>query len=146
MILRIAPAVLEAIRRAAEAAYPLEGCGLLIGTAGSNGEARVRRHEPVRNQRVEAGRGSNRYEIAPADFLAAEKRLRGKALDILGTYHSHPDHPARPSEYDREHAWPWYRYLIVSVSGGVAGDARVWQLADDRAEFVEHTLHVEDSR
>lgn len=146
MTLRITAPMLTAIRRAAEAAYPMEGCGFLIGTAGSNGEARVRRYEPVHNQRVDEGTGRNRYEIAPGDFLAAEKKLRVEGLDILGTYHSHPDHPAQPSEYDREHAWPWYRYLIVTVSKGVAGDARVWQLADDRAAFVEHTLHVEDSQ
>lgn len=145
MTLRIESGVLAAIRRSLEAAYPAEGCGFLVGKAGSNGEVLVRRHEPVRNQRVDAGTGGNRYEIAPADFLTTEKKLRSEGLDILGTYHSHPDHPAKPSEYDREHAWPWYRYLIVSVSQGVARDARVWQLADDRAAFVEHTLHVEDS-
>lgn len=144
MILRINAAVLGGIRQAAEAAYPSEGCGFLVGESGPNGEARVRRHEPVRNQRVEAGTGRNRYEIDPADFLAAEKKLRREGLELLGTYHSHPDHPAKPSEYDREHAWPWFRYLIVSVAKGVARDARVWQLTDDRTAFVEHTLQVEE--
>jgi proteasome lid subunit RPN8/RPN11 len=145
VILRIDSAVLRAIRRATEASYPSEGCGFLVGKAGGNGEARVLGHEPVHNQRVDAGSGRNRYEIAPADYLEAEKRLRPQGLEILGTYHSHPDHPAKPSEYDREHAWPWFRYLIVSVAKGVAGDARVWQLADDRAAFVEHTLQIEES-
>lgn len=145
MTLRIEPSVLEAIRGALEAAYPAEGCGFLVGEAGENGEAVVRRHEPVHNQRVEAGSARNRYEIAPGDFLTTEKKLRREGLDILGTYHSHPDHPAKPSEYDREHAWPWYRYLIISVELGVARDVRVWQLADDRMGFEEHTLNVGDS-
>lgn len=145
MILRVPPGVIDAIRRATEAAYPSEGCGFLVGRLGTNGDARVDRHEPVHNQRVDAGLGRNRYEIAPADFLKTEKKLRAEGLDIVGTYHSHPDHPAQPSEYDRHHAWPVYRYLIVAVAKGVAGDTRVWQLNDDRAAFVEHTLHVEES-
>lgn len=145
MKLKIDRVVLTIIRRALEAAYPSEGCGFLIGTLGTNGNAQVQRHEPVYNQRLDEGTGRNRYEIAPEDFLKTEKKLRAEGLDIVGTYHSHPDHPARPSEYDREHAWPVYRYLIVAVAKGEAGDARVWQLTDDRASFVEHTLHVEDS-
>lgn len=143
MTLRISAPILTAIRHAAEAAYPMEGCGFLVGNAGTNGDVLVRRYEPVNNLRIDEGTGKNRYEIAPADFLAAERRLRAEGLDILGTYHSHPDHPAKPSEYDREHAWPWFRYLIVAVSKGVAGEARAWQLTDDRASFVEQSLDVE---
>src|SRR5262245_64237082 len=145
MILRLSRAVFEAITGAAESAYPSEGCGFLVGAPAANGNAHVTRHVPVHNQRVEAGTSRNRYEIAPEDFLRTEKQLRHEGLEILGTYHSHPDHPARPSEYDREHAWPVFRYLIVAVSKGKAGDARVWQLTDDRASFIEHELQIEES-
>ncbi|MBI4419782.1 MAG: M67 family metallopeptidase [Gemmatimonadetes bacterium] len=143
--MRIERSVLEAIRAVAERAYPHEGCGLLVGDAGPDGEAFVRRHLPVDNQSVEQGTSRNRYLIAPGDFLKAERAVTGEGLQIVGIYHSHPEAPAKPSAYDREHAWPWYRYLIVSVSRGTAGEARAWELVDDRSEFVEHTVAVEDS-
>ena len=62
----------------------------------------------------------------------------------MGTYHSHPDVAARPSGYDLEHAWPWYRYLILSIVEGVVREERVWELRSDRSSFIEHTLHLKD--
>jgi proteasome lid subunit RPN8/RPN11 len=144
MSVRIPASVFQAIRRDVEAAYPAEGCGFLIGAPHADAESCVTRHQPMVNLRVAAGAGRNRYEIAPGDFLGAEKAARSLGLEILGTYHSHPDHPARPSEYDREHAWPFYQYLIISVERGVAGAARVWELAEDRSTFDEHVLEIEE--
>jgi proteasome lid subunit RPN8/RPN11 len=82
----------------------------------------------------------NRYVIPPEAVLAAEKAARAEGLGVIGYFHSHPDHPARPSEFDREHAWPGLSYLIVSIRKGKAKDTRSWRLSDDRERFLEETL------
>lgn len=71
-----------------------------------------------------------------------EKDARARRLDVLGYYHSHPDHPARPSEYDRNHAWPWYSYVIVSVKRGEPKDTTSWVLSDDRSRFDPEPMEV----
>ena len=73
-------------------------------------------------------------------MLAAEKEARGLGLSVVGYYHSHPDHPSRPSDFDRDHAWPGVTYLIVSVQQGAVADARSWRLRDDREAFDEEAL------
>jgi len=78
--------------------------------------------------------------------LRVEKDARARGLEVLGYYHSHPDHPARPSEYDREHAWPWYSYLIVAVEKGVPRDSRSWVLSEDRSVFHAEQIEVEEVR
>jgi proteasome lid subunit RPN8/RPN11 len=70
----------------------------------------------------------------------AEKSASAQGLEVIGWYHSHPDHPARPSEYDRDHAWPWYSYIIVNVRAGVAQDMTSWRLKDDRSGFLEEKI------
>lgn len=126
--------VAGAIASDAERAYPREGCGLLLGRMA--GEARlVLEARPARNAADSAAR--DRYLIEPEEVLRAEREARSAGLDLLGFYHSHPDHPASPSEFDRQHAWPWYVYLIVSVAAGRAGALRAWLLRDDRSGFVE---------
>ena len=82
----------------------------------------------------------NRYLIPPEEILQGELEAEERGLDVIGYFHSHPDHPARPSEFDRDHAWPWYSYLIISVIDGKAGDSRAWQLREDRSGFAEETL------
>ena len=143
--MRIAPGVLAEIRRHLAAAYPTEGCGLLLGTRGPNGDVVVRRQQPVPNRRAADGDGRTRYLIGPADFLTAEREAREVSLMVVGTYHSHPDVPAHPSTYDTEHAWPWCSYLIASVAGGAVREERVWELRDDRSGFVERELEVKES-
>ena len=88
---------------------------------------------PLTNRRDDSPR--NRFSITADDFRAAERAAKEQGLELVGWYHSHPDHPARPSEYDREHAWPWYSYVIVSVASGEACDMTSWQLSDDRSAF-----------
>ncbi len=145
MSMRIAPGVLAEIRRHLAAAYPTEGCGLLLGTRGPNGDVVVRRQQPVPNRRAADGGGRTRYLIGPEDFLTAERDARQASLVVVGTYHSHPDVPACPSAYDTEHAWPWCCYLIASVAGGEVQEERVWELRDDRSGFVERELEVKES-
>jgi proteasome lid subunit RPN8/RPN11 len=143
MSLLLAAADRETIERHLEAGYPDEACGVLIGrplSPSSDDEegAAVLRVVPAENQR-EDSRG-NRYVIPPEAVLAAEKLARSLGLSVVGYFHSHPDHPARPSEFDREHAWPGLSYLIVSVRQGKAAEARSWRLSDDRERFDEESL------
>jgi proteasome lid subunit RPN8/RPN11 len=99
---------------------------------------------PLSNARLDSRR--NRYLIAPEAFRGAEALLARDGLEVLGVYHSHPDHPAVPSEFDREHAWPWLSYVIVGIARGRAADARSWTLADDRRAFSEEALIIEDRK
>ncbi len=132
MRLSIASDLLRKIREHGRRDYPNECCGLLLGHA--DGEVRrITALIPIRNARDDSRH--NRYLIAPEDMLKAEKEALGKGLDVLGTYHSHPDHPARPSEFDRDNAFPWYSYVIVSVNQGMPGDLASWCLRDDRTAF-----------
>ena len=117
--------------------YPDECCGVLIGRALGDSTV-VERLLSVGNERGDSRH--NRYLINPETVLAAHKEARALGLDVVGYYHSHPDHPARPSEFDREHAWPGISYLIVSVEKGKVADARSWRLADDRERFDEEEI------
>lgn len=119
------------IERHAREAYPEECCGFLFGPSGDPLRvSAVRRATNV----AEADR-NRRYLIDPREILAVEKELRGTGIEILGFYHSHPDHPAVPSEFDRGHAWPWYAYVIGSVSADALGDLRAWSLDGETHAF-----------
>lgn len=126
----ISPHGLESISRHGEASYPKECCGFLIGRAGDDA-TRVERVLPVPND-APAGR-SDRFTIHPETVLAVHKEARAVGLDVVGFYHSHPDHPARPSGLDREDAWPGISYVIVSVVGGRAVETRSWHLSAEAA-------------
>ena len=93
--------------------------------------------------KFESGEQYHRYLITAQDMLVGEKEAEKLGLEVVGIFHSHPDHPARASEYDREYALPWYAYLIVAVHQAQAVDAHVWMLTDDRSKFVEQELIVE---
>jgi proteasome lid subunit RPN8/RPN11 len=112
--------------------YPHECCGAMLGIDGEAGRE-VRALFPLINRRDDSSR--NRLSINPDDLRAAERAAAERGLELLGWYHSHPDHPARPSEFDREHAWPWYSYVIVSVDAGAPKDLTSWLLQDDRTTF-----------
>lgn len=115
-----------------ERGYPEEICGFLLGQASGDTKT-VLSLLPIENIRQENRR--RRFEISPDDFYQADMAARQGGRTILGFYHSHPDHPARPSEYDREHAWPWYSYIIVSVRNGRAADLTSWVLREDETRF-----------
>jgi proteasome lid subunit RPN8/RPN11 len=148
MALRLDEHHLNLIRQHGARDYPSECCGILLG----KGEGDVKhvaeivalknlRHDPSRAQELlpvdDPGRETerNRFLIDPLDQLRVEKDARVRGLEVLGYYHSHPDHPARPSNYDRDHAWPWYSYVIISVEWGVPKDLTSWVLAEDRSAF-----------
>ncbi len=131
----LGPGVLEAIRDHGAEAYPHECCGALLGRDGTIVEAWA-----LPNTTEEGPR--RRFLIRPADYRSAEQRASATGLELLGFYHSHPDHPARPSQYDLDHAWPVFTYVILSVMSGEPGDLTSWRLAADRSAFEPELLNL----
>lgn len=143
-VLKLSEDLAGRIRAHGVETYPYECCGAILGRDGEGDGAReVRDLMPLANRRDDSPR--NRFEVTAEDVRLAEKTARGQKLELIGWYHSHPDAPARPSEYDREHAWPWYSYIIVSVQSGQPRDMNSWRLRDDRsaydAEVIESSAH-----
>lgn len=143
--LRISAELAERIRRQGVETYPHECCGALLGRDASSDARQASPREilemfPLVNRREDSPR--NRFSVAPLDVIEADKAAEALGLDVVGWYHSHPDHPAKPSEYDREHAWPWYSYIIVSVRAGVEQEMTSWRLNDDRAGYSEETIEI----
>src|SRR3990172_1868071 len=123
-----------------QAAYPNEGAGILLGAANGDGKT-VKAIKPFVNK-FETGEQYHRYLISARDMLDGETEAERLGLDVVGVFHSHPDHPAQASEYDREYALPWYSYLIISVQEGRAADAQSWVLSDDRTKFNEERIET----
>ena len=129
----------EAIRAHAAQDYPHECCGFLVGQA--DGETvMVIRTVPAANLRDDSPR--NRFEIDPGDLVKTDRAARAEGLGVVGFYHSHPDAPARPSEFDREHAWAGYCYVIVSVQAGLPREMRSWRLREDHQAFDRRRCHI----
>jgi proteasome lid subunit RPN8/RPN11 len=137
--LTIVPALDAAIRHHGQETYPHECCGALLGVDGA-----VTAVLALPNTTEEGPR--RRFMVRPSDYQAAERRATELGAELLGFYHSHPDHPARPSQYDLDHAWPTFAYIIVAVAEGVAKEMTVWYLQEDRSRFEEGSLnHGENS-
>src|SRR5205814_8639438 len=132
--LTITPAIDYAIRAHGQETYPHECCGALVGRADH-----VSAIVALPNTTEEGPR--RRFLVRPSDYREAEHRAGELGAELLGFYHSHPDHPARPSQYDLDHAWPTFAYVIVSVASGRAGDITLWWLTDDRSTFEEGELN-----
>jgi proteasome lid subunit RPN8/RPN11 len=130
--------VAAAIRRHGEQTFPHECCGALIGTGD-----RITAAVPLPNTTEEGPR--RRFLVRPSDYRTAEREASERGAELLGFYHSHPDHPARPSQFDLDHAWPNFAYVIVSVMAGVARDMTVWFLQDDRSRFDEGRLNGDEN-
>ena len=131
----------EEIRAHGARDYPYECCGLLIGRFEADGRKNVLETFAISNAREEAAK-RNRFLIQPEELLRGEKHARDKKLDVVGFYHSHPDSPAVPSQYDLEHAWPQYSYIIVSTTSSDTGDFRSWEQRADRTQFDEEQIEV----
>src|SRR5262252_1240530 len=123
-----------AIRKHGQETYPHECCGALVGRDGV-----VNAIVALPNTTDEGPR--RRFMVRASDYQLAERRASELGVELLGFYHSHPDHPARPSQYDLDHAWPTFAYIIVAVAQGAAADMTVWYLKDDRSSFEEGSLH-----
>ena len=131
--LALQPGVERAIRAHGAETYPNECCGALYGRDGV-----VTATLALSNTTEEGPR--RRFLVRPQDYTAAERRASELGADLLGFYHSHPDHPARPSQYDLDHAWPFFSYIIVSVRSGKPEAMTSWRLREDRSAFDPERL------
>ena len=128
------------IKMDGEAAYPNECCGIILGEISDDGTKNAKRTVPINNSKEDSER-YHRFLITPEDMLNAEKIARAAGLEIIGFYHSHPDHPSAPSGYDKDHALPFYSYVIVSVDDGKAQVLTSWELTDDRVIFKQEKIN-----
>ena len=122
------------MRQHGERDYPFECCGLLLGRFQKDGRKIVAETYAISNAREEEAK-RNRFLIRPEELMRGEKYAKEKGLDVVGFYHSHPDERAVPSQYDLEHAWPTYSYIVISVEKGSAVDLQSWQMEPDRSRF-----------
>jgi proteasome lid subunit RPN8/RPN11 len=136
-VIQISADALAQIRRHARETYPEECCGALLGEP-SGENARIQRVEALVNRSAEE-RG-RRYVVSPEDYVRVERGAEKEGLSLLGFYHSHPDHPPVPSEFDREHALPFFHYIVMAVPRGEPGEALSWTLSADRGVFESEEL------
>jgi len=138
----LTPSQVEQIGAEGAQSYPNECCGIMIGRDVSDGTCVrriVERLEPMANV-FDAAQQRRRFAVDPVALMRAEKSAAAAGTLVVGFYHSHPDHPARPSEYDREHAWPFYSYVIVAVAQGAAGEMTSWVLDDQTEQFGKQEI------
>lgn len=138
-MIKITDTVVHTMRIEGEKAYPNECCGVMLGRSDSVFRV-VDEILPIDNAR-ESGEQYHRFLIEADELMQAEVYALHHQKDVLGFYHSHPDHPASPSRYDHEHALPFYSYVIVSVANGKAVDLTSWELTADRKEFLSESCH-----
>ncbi len=136
-MLAIASEVIEQINAHVEGAYPEEGAGFLIGVEGE-----VKEILSLPNAREDEAR-HNRFLITPEDYLKAELKADSLGLSLIGVFHSHPDCPNVPSEYDREWAQPFFSYIITRVDEGKAVNSRSWRLVEDRSKYDEEEISIQ---
>jgi proteasome lid subunit RPN8/RPN11 len=135
-LVRLAREAAEEIRREAARAYPAEGCGALLGPA----DAAVSETLPLPN--TEASSPRTRFTVSPVDYLAVEDRADARGLKLLGFWHSHPDHPARPSPTDRAYAWPGLLTLVIGVERGDPGEMTAWDVPAQEESFRQLDLEI----
>ena len=139
-MIRIDENQLEEIRAHGVRDYPYECCGLMLGRFGPDGKV-VSETYPISNAREESAK-RNRFLITPEELMRGERYARGRDLEVVGFYHSHPDSPAVPSQYDLEHAWPTYSYIIVSTRANEATDLFSWEQEPDRSRFNQEEIRL----
>jgi len=117
----------ERLTDLAEAAYPYEGCGVLLGMP--IGEL-ILVSRVLEGHNLVQDRRHDRYELDPKDIIRADREAREAGQEVIGFYHTHPDHPARPSQFDTDRAWPGYHYVVVAVDDGKLREATTWRLVE----------------
>ncbi|PWT88785.1 MAG: hypothetical protein C5B55_12580 [Blastocatellia bacterium] len=142
-MIRVTEQLIDQIREHGRRDYPYECCGLLIGKFESDGRKTVLETYAISNAREDSAK-RNRFLITPEELIKGERYVASKGLDIVGFYHSHPDSPARPSQYDLEHAWPTYSYIIVSSNNEGTTDLFSWEQESDRSKFNEEQIELSD--
>ncbi len=136
MSIKITTDILDEINKHVEEAYPEEGAGFLVGVEGE-----VKKIIPLGNAREDEAR-HNRFLITPKDYLKAELTADSLGLSLIGVFHSHPDCPNEPSEYDREWAQPFFSYIITRVDNGKSVGHRSWLLVEDRSKYEEEEIKI----
>jgi proteasome lid subunit RPN8/RPN11 len=126
------------IQQHLEDSFPNEGCGFFYGLEDENGTRQVLLAEAVNNDKE--GDQRRRFEISPLDYVKAEQKALDLGLRLLGIYHSHPNHPAIPSQFDLDKAMPYFSYIIQSVRDGKAAELTSWRLQDNVREFEEERV------
>jgi proteasome lid subunit RPN8/RPN11 len=137
-MITIADEQLNEIREHGVRDHPYECCGLLLGGFAAEGKV-VKETYPISNAREESAK-RNRFLITPEELMRGERYARDRSLEVIGFYHSHPDCPAVPSQYDLEHAWPTYSYIIVSTTADEAKDLFSWEQEPDRSRFNQEEI------
>jgi proteasome lid subunit RPN8/RPN11 len=141
-MLTINETVMRELEAHVEAAYPNEGAGLLLGTATADGK-QVAAVLALENRWEGAEHAKrHRFLLTARDMLRGEQEAARRGLDVVGVFHSHPDHPAEPSGFDREWAPPWYSYIITTVAHGRAARSRSWRLHEDRSGYREEPIQI----
>ena len=135
-MLTVSNDLIEQINKHVEQAYPEEGAGFLIGVEGE-----VKQILSLPNAREDEAR-HNRFLITPEEYLKAELAADRLGLSLIGVFHSHPDCPNIPSEYDREWAQPFFSYIITRVDEGKAVNSRSWRLLEDRSKYEEEEIKI----
>jgi proteasome lid subunit RPN8/RPN11 len=130
---------IEEIHSHATSAYPEECCGLLIAGSGSKDVV-----DSIKMRNAFPGPKHDRYHIDPLELFKADREAAKRGLTITGIYHSHPDHPATLSDFDLNHSFPWYSYIVVSVPKGEAGETRSWLPNQDRRSVAEEQIEILD--
>ncbi|MBR4673669.1 MAG: M67 family metallopeptidase [Victivallales bacterium] len=139
-MLKLTRKIDEEIRKAGADAYPNECCGILFGNNEGDNHV-VKAFRPIENAR-ESCEQYHRFLITAEEMMQAELEARRSGVEIVGFYHSHPDHPALPSDYDREHALPFYSYIILRVAQGKPEEMTSWRLRPSREAFDNETLEI----
>ena len=137
MAIRISTTQLEKIKSHLESCYPEEGCCILLGVL-ENDIKVLKEAVPIKN--VASDNRKRRYLIDPKEYSSIEKEAAKNSLEIIGIAHSHPGHPSIPSEFDNQHAWPFFSYIIISVKSGKSDTVKSWILKDDRSRFEEEEI------
>ena len=135
--MKIRRAAFDAIRTHGAEGYPNEICGIMVGPPGNRTVSAVKR---ARN--IVVDRARDRYEIDPRDHIRIQREADAAGLDIVGYYHSHPDHPAQASRFDTERAWAGYVYVIVAIHDGKPIDANAFVADKDGGPFHPEPLEV----
>ena len=140
-MLKLSRDVFETIRKHGEQTFPHECCGVLLGKV--NGAQRTVKEVFVIENQFEEAERYHRFLITPDNYMEAEAAARTKKLDIIGFYHSHPDSPSVASQYDLDHAFPWFSYMIVSIMKSKYRDHHSWVMENDRSKFNEESVVIE---
>ena len=136
-MIHLSEKIVDEIELHGEQSYPEECCGMMMGYSENNNHV-IEEVIKIDNSQDENRR--RRFLITPEQYRHAEEFARNKKMELLGFYHSHPDHPAAPSTFDTEHALPWFTYIIVSVEKGKAGTMTAWLLNEERNKLIERMM------